>query len=142
LRLRKRKRAASGGFYIGAMTLLLMTLLVLAAVTAANLFAYARVLRIEQVEASVAPTVDYAALQARWQAERQASDWASLRAQVRRWQSPGALNAFAVDADEAARALNDAVFRFALPGERPSFEPVVAREPRNCPATRRVRALG
>lgn len=124
------------------MTLLLINLLLLAVVTAANLFAYARVLRLEQAEESVAPGVDYAALQARWQREQQASDWASLQAQVRRWQAPAAEGAPAGQADEAARALNDAVFRFALPGERPSFQPVAAREPRTCPATRRVRALG
>jgi hypothetical protein len=143
VRLRKRKRPATAGFYIRRMTLLLINLLVLAIVTAANLFAYARVLRIEQAEETVAPGVDYAALQARWQAERQASDWHSLRAQVRHWQAPGARDAFPVDADQAARALNDAVYRFAVPGERPTFEPVDAhREARDCPARRRARALG
>jgi hypothetical protein len=124
------------------MTLLLINLLVLAVVTAANLFAYARVLRMEQAQETLAPAVDYAALQARWQRERQASDWASLQAQVRQWQAPAAPDAFPVDTAEAARALNDAVFRFAVPGERPSFLPVAAREPRSCPATRRVRATG
>jgi hypothetical protein len=142
LGLRKRKRTATPHFYIGPMTLLLINLLVLAVVTAANLFAYARVLRIEQAEETLAPAVDYAALQARWQRERQASDWASLQAQVRQWQARGAPDLFPVDTDEAARALNDAVFRFAVPGERPAFLSVAAREPRSCPATRRVRALG
>jgi hypothetical protein len=144
--LRKRKRARPARFYIRGMTFLLMNLLVLAAVTAAMLFAYARVLRQEQAEASAAPGVDYAALQARWQGERQARDWDSLRAQVRRWHGvpgSGPDGTSSREAEQAARALNEAVFRFAMPGEPLSFHDVAGtREARRCPAARRVRALG
>jgi hypothetical protein len=125
------------------MEFLLMNLLVLAAVTAAMLFAYARVLRQEQAEAVAAPGVDYAALQARWQGERQARDWNSLQAQVRRWHGAAGSGTSTPEAEQVARALNEAVFRFAIPGEPLSFHDVAGtRESRRCPATWRVRAIG
>jgi hypothetical protein len=143
-RLRNLKRADAPPFYIAAMTLLLIDLLVLAAVTAATLFVYAQVLQAQRADEGVSAVgVDYAALHAQWQGERQASDWDSLQAQVRRWRELAAPGATRAPAEQVAHALNDAVFRFAVPGERPSFqESATAREPRRCPATRRVRAAG
>jgi hypothetical protein len=134
---------AAPPFYIRAMTFLLINLLVLAAVTAATLFAYAQVLQVQGADECPATGVDYAALQARWQGERQASDWTSLQAQVRRWQGPAGADPDRASPEQAARALNEAVFRFAMPGERPSFqERAGPRDPRRCPAARRVRAAG
>lgn len=56
--------------------------------------------------------------QMHWRANRRATDWASLRAQVRLWQGNNQLNWSDDDIDEVARFLNERFYRFKRP-ERP-----------------------
>jgi mono/diheme cytochrome c family protein len=55
--------------------------------------------------------------QMHWRDARLASDWASLRALVRRWQEEARLAWSESDIDEVTRHLNQRHYRFALPGE-------------------------
>lgn len=54
--------------------------------------------------------------QMHWREQRQATDWASLREQVRRWQSSESLQWGDDDIGEVTRHLNDTIYRFPLPG--------------------------
>ena len=58
------------------------------------------------------------ATQMHWREKRQASDWASLRAQVQRWQGVAKLGWNDDDITEVARHLNDTIYRFPAPAER------------------------
>ncbi|HWI81328.1 hypothetical protein [Ramlibacter sp.] len=125
------------------MTYLLIHLLVLAAVAAAGVLLYAQLLKSGWGDDSLvpAPGIDYHALQAHWRGVGQARDWDSLRAQVRRWQeAAGAAAAAEAQAEQVARNLNAAVFRFAVPGEPLATGGVrpPAVEHAGCPARRRL----
>jgi mono/diheme cytochrome c family protein len=51
--------------------------------------------------------------QMHWRDGKLATDWASLKAQVRRWQAAAQLNWSEDDIDDVARFLNDSFYRFA-----------------------------
>lgn len=51
--------------------------------------------------------------QMHWRDGKLATDWASLKAQVRRWQAAAQLNWSEDDIDDVARYLNDSFYRFA-----------------------------
>lgn len=53
--------------------------------------------------------------QMHWRDRRAATDWATLRLQVRRWQGAASLGWSDDDIDEVARYLNDTVYRYPLP---------------------------
>ena len=101
------------------MYFLLISLMVLAVVAAAGVLAYAQMLQWSEADEGLAPApgIDYAALQAHWRGLPPARDWESLRAQVRGWHHAAAPGAEPARCDEVARKLNQAVFRFAVPGE-------------------------
>ena len=50
-----------------------------------------------------------------WRDQRRATDWATLREQVRQWQGSAQLQWSDDDIDEVARYLNDALYRFERP---------------------------
>ena len=54
--------------------------------------------------------------QMHWRDRRQASDWASLKAQVRRWQGEAKLGWSEDEIDDVARFLNDTIYRFPQGG--------------------------
>lgn len=58
--------------------------------------------------------------QMHWRAEKQASDWTTLRAQVRRWQATARLGWSDADIDEVARHLNDTIYHYPQPAARAS----------------------
>lgn len=89
-------------------------LLVLSAAAAAAAFLYARV-HAEGAEEWPPGGVDYRRLHAQWAAQGQARDWDSLREQVRRWHEIAAPGCAPSVSEQAARDLNAAVFRFAMP---------------------------
>lgn len=100
------------------MSFLLINLMVLAVVAAAGVFAYAQLQSCRTDDwLAPAPSIDYGALQAQWRGAEAVHDWESLKAQVRRWQECGPAGAAPAPYEEVARNLNDAVFRFAVPGE-------------------------
>jgi mono/diheme cytochrome c family protein len=53
--------------------------------------------------------------QMHWRASRQARDWPSLQAQVRRWQAAAHLGWSGADINEVTRHLNDTIYHFAQP---------------------------
>jgi mono/diheme cytochrome c family protein len=53
--------------------------------------------------------------QMHWRAQRQATDWASLRGQVRLWQGNALLNWKDDDIDAVAHFLNQTIYRFPEP---------------------------
>ncbi|WP_296915886.1 cytochrome C [Polaromonas sp.] len=53
--------------------------------------------------------------QIHWRAQRQAYDWVTLKAQVRRWQGTTGLGWSEADIDDVARHLNDTIYQFARP---------------------------
>ena len=53
-----------------------------------------------------------------WRTLRQARDWDSLKAQVRRWQATANLGWTEADITEVARHLNDTIYQFPQPSER------------------------
>lgn len=130
------------------MSFLLINLVVLAVVAAAAVLAYAQMLQSEADEwLDPAPGVDYAVLQAHWRGLAPARDWESLQAQVRRWHEGAASAPGLARCDEVARNLNQAVFRFAVPGEalalgRPAADGCAAARSAaaHCPARLRARA--
>lgn len=101
------------------MSFLLISLMVLSVVAAAVMLAYAQMLQWSEAEECMAraPGVDYAALQAHWRGLAPARDWQSLQVQVRGWHATAGSGAQASHYEEVARNLNQAVFRFATPGE-------------------------
>lgn len=126
------------------MSFLLINLVVLALVAAAGVLAYAQIQQWSEADEALAPArgVDYTALQAHWRGLAPARDWESLRAQVRGWHQAAASGAAPAHSEEVARNLNQAVFRFAVPGEplalgRAAIDGAAER-PAHCPA--RVRA--
>lgn len=56
--------------------------------------------------------------QMHWRSHKQARDWDSLKAQVRRWQATANLGWSESDITDVARHLNDTIYRFAEPEER------------------------
>jgi hypothetical protein len=128
------------------MSFLLINLVVLALVAAAGVLAYAQMQQWSEADEALAParSVDYTALQAHWRGLAPARDWESLRAQVRGWHLAAASGGAPAQLEEVARNLNQAVFRFAVPGEpfalgRAPGEAAADREAAShCPA--RVRA--
>jgi mono/diheme cytochrome c family protein len=63
--------------------------------------------------------------QMHWRNNKQANDWDSLKAQVRRWQGAKLLQWSEADITEVARHLNDTIYRFPRPVAR--LGPVAAR---------------
>lgn len=61
--------------------------------------------------------------QMHWRNNRAATDWASLRALVKRWQGEAQLNWPDADIDEVARHLNQRFYRFQEPTTRISRAP-------------------
>lgn len=55
------------------------------------------------------------ATQMHWRAKRQATDWASLRAQVQHWQGVARLDWSDEDVLDVVRHLNDTIYRFPAP---------------------------
>jgi mono/diheme cytochrome c family protein len=53
-----------------------------------------------------------------WRDGRQATDWPSLKAQVRRWQASSELQWSEDDIAEVARHLNDTIYHYPLTGDR------------------------
>ena len=59
--------------------------------------------------------------QMHWRSNKAATDWSSLKTEVRRWQGNARLAWTDADIDEVARHLNDSIYRFARPtASRPS----------------------
>lgn len=56
--------------------------------------------------------------QMHWRDQRQARDWDSLKAQVRRWQGNAALGWSDADIAEVARHLNDTIYRYPQSSDR------------------------
>lgn len=56
--------------------------------------------------------------QMHWRANRMATDWGSLTAQVRRWQGNAGLQWSDADINEVARHLNNTIYRFPQPGDQ------------------------
>lgn len=56
--------------------------------------------------------------QMHWRDQRLATDWASLRAQVRRWQDVAKLAWSDDDIREVTRYLNDRIYRFPIDADR------------------------
>jgi hypothetical protein len=56
--------------------------------------------------------------QMHWRDRRLATDWESLRAQVRRWQGAAHLGWSEDDVLEVTRHLNDRIYRFPVPGDQ------------------------
>ena len=56
--------------------------------------------------------------QMHWRAQRQARDWDSLKAQVRRWQAAANLRWTEADIAEVARHLNETIYQFPKLEER------------------------
>ena len=56
--------------------------------------------------------------QMHWRARKQAHDWDSLKAQVRRWQATANLGWTETDVTDVARHLNETIYQFPQPQER------------------------
>lgn len=56
-----------------------------------------------------------------WRDKRQATDWESLKAQVRRWQATAGLRWSEGDIAEVARHLNDTIYRYPQTRDRVSL---------------------
>jgi mono/diheme cytochrome c family protein len=56
--------------------------------------------------------------QMHWRDGREARDWDSLKAQVRRWQSNAGLGWTEADIVEVARHLNDTIYHYPQPSDR------------------------
>ena len=56
--------------------------------------------------------------QMHWRDQRLATDWPSLRAQVRRWQEVGKLGWADDDIREVTRYLNDRIYRFPVDADK------------------------
>lgn len=61
--------------------------------------------------------------QMHWRELKQAYDWDSLKAQVRRWQDIAMLGWDEDDIDEVARYLNQSIYRFPHPEDRAVSQP-------------------
>ena len=102
------------------MTYLLLPLLLIAAIAAAGIFAFADTLPPSAGEELMfsGHASAYQDTQAYWSELGQAHDWDSLKAQVRRWQEIAKPGWAEADIEDVARSLNQAVFRFAEPGRQ------------------------
>jgi len=58
--------------------------------------------------------------QLHWRERRQATDWDTLKAQVRHWQARVLLNWDEADVIEVTRHLNDTIYRFPQTGDHRS----------------------
>ena len=56
--------------------------------------------------------------QMHWRNDRQAVDWDSLKAQVRRWQGNAGLQWGESDITEVSRYLNETIYRYPTPADR------------------------
>ena len=56
--------------------------------------------------------------QMHWRTNKQARDWDSLKAQVRRWQATANLGWTEADITDVARHLNETIYQFPQPEER------------------------
>lgn len=56
--------------------------------------------------------------QMHWRDERKATDWSSLKAEVRRWQGTAGLTWSDEDVTEVARHLNDTIYKYPQTGNR------------------------
>jgi cytochrome c5 len=56
--------------------------------------------------------------QMHWRTRKQARDWDSLKAQVRRWQATANLGWTEADVTDVARHLNETIYQFPQPHER------------------------
>ena len=56
--------------------------------------------------------------QMHWRDDRQAIDWDSLKAQVRRWQASAGLQWGEPDITEVSRYLNETIYRYPIPADR------------------------
>jgi len=65
--------------------------------------------------------------QMHWRDQRQAKDWESLKAQVRRWQATAGLQWSDADIAEVARHLNQTIYHYAQRSDRVSGVDVRAR---------------
>ncbi len=54
--------------------------------------------------------------QMHWRQNKTATDWNTLRSEVRRWQANNALGWNDDDITDVARYLNDLIYRYAAPG--------------------------
>ena len=54
--------------------------------------------------------------QMHWRQNKTATDWNTLRSEVRRWQANNALSWNDDDITEVVRYLNDLIYRYAVPG--------------------------
>lgn len=54
--------------------------------------------------------------QMHWRQNKTATDWNTLRSEVRRWQANNALGWNDDDITEVVRYLNDLIYRYAVPG--------------------------
>jgi mono/diheme cytochrome c family protein len=61
--------------------------------------------------------------QVHWRDKKAATDWQSLRAEVRRWQAAAQLRWSDDDINEVARHLNQRYYRFTAPGATVSLAP-------------------
>lgn len=59
--------------------------------------------------------------QMHWRDKKQATDWDSLKGQVRRWQGTAQLNWSEADITEVARHLNDTIYRYPQTSGRVSL---------------------
>ena len=59
--------------------------------------------------------------QVHWRDQRQATDWITLKAQVRRWQAAARLQWSEDDIAEVARHLNDTIYHFPQTTDRVSL---------------------
>ena len=59
--------------------------------------------------------------QIHWRDNRQARDWSSLKAQVRRWQGSAGLQWSEADIVEVARHLNNTIYHFPQTGDQLSL---------------------
>ncbi len=56
--------------------------------------------------------------QMHWRNNKQATDWDSLKVQVRRWQANAGLQWGEADIDEVSRYLNETIYRYPNPADR------------------------
>lgn len=61
--------------------------------------------------------------QMHWRDQKLATDWASLKVQVRRWQGAAQLNWSEDDIDDVARFLNESFYRFPQGGKVAGLPP-------------------
>ena len=111
-----------------------------ALVRAASLGTLAAFCAIAQAQGGAAPTrgellytthcIACHTTQMHWRDQRQAKDWGSLKAQVRRWQATTGLQWSDADIAEVAHHLNRTIYHYAEPADRVSRLENASRRPR------------